>query len=132
AEMIVTRPDGQRRPILVSATPVRGVREEVAGAVFVLEDLSTQKELDRLRAEFAAIVAHDLRNPISAILMNAELVLERAAGHAEGGRYGNPPRTGSAARRPAWAPWWRRYSTRRGSISAACRSIRGRSTSPRW
>ncbi|HEX3477474.1 MAG TPA: PAS domain-containing sensor histidine kinase [Kofleriaceae bacterium] len=83
AEMIVTRPDGQRRPILVSATPVRGAREEVVGAVFVLEDLSTQKELDRLRAEFAAIVAHDLRNPISAILMNAELVLERAAGRAE-------------------------------------------------
>lgn len=83
AEMIVTRPDRQRRPILVSGTPVRGVREEVVGAVFVLEDLSTQKELDRLRAEFAAIVAHDLRNPISAILMNAELVLESAAGRAE-------------------------------------------------
>jgi signal transduction histidine kinase len=58
------------------------------GAVFVLEDLSTQdlstqNELDRLRAEFAAIVVHDLRNPISAILMNAELVLESAAGRAE-------------------------------------------------
>jgi PAS domain S-box-containing protein len=82
-EMVVARPDGQRQPILVSGTPVRGACEEVVGVVFVLEDLSTQKELDRLRAEFAAIVAHDLRNPISAILMNAELVLENAAGRAE-------------------------------------------------
>jgi signal transduction histidine kinase len=81
--MVVIRPDGQRRPILVSGTPVRGARGEVVGVVFVVEDLSTQKELDRLRAEFAAIVAHDLRNPIGAILMNADLVLETAAGRAE-------------------------------------------------
>lgn len=40
----------------------------------------THEELQRLREEFIAIVAHDLKNPIQAILLQAKLLRRRARG----------------------------------------------------
>src|SRR5262245_56943079 len=39
--------------------------------------LAVEREAGRLREEFASIVAHDLRGPIQALRMQAELLLER-------------------------------------------------------
>ncbi len=78
--VIVRAPDQQRLPIRTSATPVLDAKGSVDGAVLTFEDISVAKELERLREEFAAIVAHDLRNPVSAILMNAEVLLREAKG----------------------------------------------------
>jgi PAS domain S-box-containing protein len=77
-ELLVERPTGERRPVLLSATPVLDPHGEVEGAVIAFEDVSALKELERLREEFAAIVAHDLRNPIAAIRATADIVLMRA------------------------------------------------------
>jgi PAS domain S-box-containing protein len=79
-ELLVTHPDGTRLPVLMSAAPVRGPGDRVAGAVLAFEDITVFKELERLRDEFASIVAHDLRNPISSILMNSEVMLGQAEG----------------------------------------------------
>jgi PAS domain S-box-containing protein len=79
-ELVVTRRDGTCLPVLMSATPVRGPGDRITGAVLAFEDITVFKELERLRAEFASIVAHDLRNPISSILMNAEILLRQAEG----------------------------------------------------
>lgn len=78
-EVLVETPNGTKRPMLVSATPVVGAGRSIDGVVIAFEDISVLKELDRLREEFAAIVAHDLRNPISAILMSAEMMLKTAS-----------------------------------------------------
>jgi len=79
-EARITRTDGTNLPVLMSATPVRGPADQITGAVMAFEDITVFKELERLRDEFASIVAHDLRNPISSILMNSELLLRQADG----------------------------------------------------
>ena len=44
------------------------------GAVVVFEDITPQKELERLRTEWSSIVAHDLRQPLNAIAVHAQLI----------------------------------------------------------
>lgn len=78
-EVLISRNDGSRLPVIISATPVRGPGQRVIGAVLAFEDITVFKELERLRDEFASIVAHDLRNPISSILMNAEWLRRQPA-----------------------------------------------------
>jgi PAS domain S-box-containing protein len=82
-DLVFLRPDGSRRPLLVSGTPVLNPGGTVEGVVLVYQDISVLKELERLREEFAAIVVHDLRSPVAAILMNAEVLLRAARGKEE-------------------------------------------------
>lgn len=72
-ELLVARPDGRRVSVLVSAAPVGGPGEP-AGAVVAFQDISTLKELERLREEWASVIAHDLRQPISVITFSASLL----------------------------------------------------------
>jgi PAS domain S-box-containing protein len=80
AELALVGPDGVWLPVLVSATPVviDGAR---AGAVTVYRDIRVLKELERLRDEWASLVAHDLRQPVSAIMLWVNL-LRKARGEA--------------------------------------------------
>lgn len=79
-ELVIARPDGHRLPILLSAAPVLGTDQKALGAVVTFEDISPIKELEHLREEFAAVVAHDLRDPIQGILFQVNLILRRAEG----------------------------------------------------
>jgi PAS domain S-box-containing protein len=72
---LVAHTDGHEVPVLVSATPVRMADGQLAGAAMVLQDISTLKELDRLREEWASVVAHDLQQPINAIVLLTEVLL---------------------------------------------------------
>jgi len=58
------------RTLLASLTPVSGV-----GWVMVMQDITTLKELDRMKSEFVSTVSHDLRSPLQAIQSSAELIL---------------------------------------------------------
>ena len=62
-------------PLLVSAAPMLMRDGSVAGAVLLCQDVSTVGELQRLREEWASIVAHDLRQPISVIALRSSLLL---------------------------------------------------------
>jgi signal transduction histidine kinase len=79
-EMTIVRPDGSQVPTWASAAPVRDDSGELIGAVMTLWDITAIKELDRLRDEFAAVIAHDLRNPIQAIVTQTELLLRSPHG----------------------------------------------------
>ena len=68
-ELTMMLADGRKIPVILSAAPVKEPGGEVMGAVVTFEDISRLKELERLREEFAAVVAHDFRNPIAAILL---------------------------------------------------------------
>lgn len=74
-EILVRRRDGGVGPVSVSAVPVRSAEGKISGVTMVLHDISGRIELERLREEWAAIVAHDLRQPVNAISMAAELLL---------------------------------------------------------
>jgi signal transduction histidine kinase len=74
-EFIGRRADDRLVPLLVSAAPILGSNGNLAGAVMVLQDVSTLKELEHMREEWASIVAHDLRQPISVIALRSTLLL---------------------------------------------------------
>jgi PAS domain S-box-containing protein len=79
-ELVARRDDGRLVPLVVSAAPIRTSRAELAGAVMILQDVSTIKELEHLREEWASIVAHDLQQPLSTIFLRCQLLLESTLG----------------------------------------------------
>ena len=66
-EETVRRPDGRELSVRVSARPIRDATGRVAGAVVIFEDITPFKELERLREEWASVIAHDLRQPLTVI-----------------------------------------------------------------
>jgi PAS domain S-box-containing protein len=74
-ELQVRLKDGRIVPILRSAAPVRDAQGRITGAVAVVRNITALKELERLREEWASIIAHDLRQPVAAIALTAESLL---------------------------------------------------------
>ena len=80
AEEIVLRvPDGRSVTVLLNATPIMGEDGAVESVVVAMQDLAGVEELERLRAEFLAMVSHELRGPLTSIKGSAATVLESAA-----------------------------------------------------
>ena len=79
-ELLLRRRDGDFVPVWVSTVPVRDPKDRLSGVVMVVSDISAHRELERLREEWAAVVAHDLRQPLGAIAMTAEAELRLHSG----------------------------------------------------
>ena len=62
------------------SAPVTNDLGEVLGSVTVLQDISYLKELDKMKSEFIAMVAHELRAPIAAVEQQLTVILNRLAG----------------------------------------------------
>ena len=76
AEEIVLRvPDGRSVTTLINATPIRAEGGEVESVVVTLQDMAPLEELERLRADFLAMVSHELRQPLTSIKGSAATVL---------------------------------------------------------
>jgi signal transduction histidine kinase len=129
-EEVIERPGRDRFPILVNAVPLssadwlsldlpeggavraalpgsrsadpRAAEEDEPLALVMHQDVTPLKEADRLKDEFIALAAHELRNPIAAILGFAQLIQPRTADPSAV----DPPSAGSAAsaddEREAW------------------------------
>ncbi len=78
--LIVNALTGEHRPVLVNGAPLRDVGGAVVGAVLVFQDISPIKDLERQKDEFLAATSHDLKSPLTAIKMRAQLLQRRAAG----------------------------------------------------
>jgi PAS domain S-box-containing protein len=63
----IATPDG--RTLYASVSPVHDV-----GWVIVTQDVTSLKELDKLRTQWVAAVSHDLKNPIAAVQLSAGLM----------------------------------------------------------
>jgi PAS domain S-box-containing protein len=78
--------DGKKVPVVSTAAQVRGFGQKLLGAVVAIEDVSGERDLERfrnlerVRQEFNATVAHDLRNPIQTVLAQIHLLLRKAEG----------------------------------------------------
>ena len=81
-EVIIERHGGAAIPALVSAAPVRSDSGAKLGAVVIFQDISAYKQLQHLRQDFLALVAHDLRTPLQSVLLQLEALLRRAEGEA--------------------------------------------------
>ena len=74
-EILMQVPDGRSVTVLVNATPICSEDGEVESFVVTLQDMTPMEELERLRAEFLAMVSHELRMPLSSIKGSAAAVL---------------------------------------------------------
>ena len=74
-EIELSVPDGRRVAALVNATPIRSAAGAVASVVVTAQDLAPLEELERVRAEFLAMVSHELRVPLAAVKGSATTVL---------------------------------------------------------
>ncbi len=66
-EILMQAPDGRRVRALVNATAILAEGGEVESLVVTLQDLTPREELERLRAEFLAMVSHELQAPLISI-----------------------------------------------------------------
>jgi len=71
-ELALRHPDGRLVPMLVSAAPVVDPQDELSGVVTIFQDISTIKDIERLREEWSSVVAHDLRQPVNVIAIDTE------------------------------------------------------------
>ena len=72
-------PDGRRVTVLLNATPIRSDEGAIESVVVTLQDMADVEELERLRAEFLAMVSHELRGPLTSIKGSAATVLDSSA-----------------------------------------------------
>lgn len=66
-------------PIQLSAAPVV-VDEKFIGAIFILHDLTKEKQVDQLKSEFIAMASHQLRAPLASMKWYGELLAKGKAG----------------------------------------------------
>jgi signal transduction histidine kinase len=65
---------GGSTPVVVAPAPIFGADGTLLGVVVAVQDVSATKELERLRAEWGSVVAHDLRQPLATISLTAQAV----------------------------------------------------------
>ena len=78
-EIVMQVPDGRSVRVLVNATPIHAEDGEVESFVVTLQDMAPLEDLERLRAEFLAMVSHELRMPLTSIKGSAATVLNGPA-----------------------------------------------------
>ncbi len=77
-EITVTLAEAKEAQALVSGETVRDPDGTVTGAVVLCEDVSALKKLQRLREEWTSVIAHDLRQPLTAIELQASRLVRGA------------------------------------------------------
>ncbi len=69
-----------KRTYRLRVTPMKSDGGELLGTVVVLEDITHLKEVDRLKTEFIGVASHELRTPVTSLLMSVQLLEEGAVG----------------------------------------------------
>ena len=77
-EVVLSVPDGRSVRTLINVTPIRAEGGRVVSVVVTMQDLAPLEELERLRAEFLAMVSHELRAPLTSIKGSTAAVLGAA------------------------------------------------------
>ena len=78
-EMVLLVPSGRSVTVLLNATPIRSDGGAVESVVVTMQDLAPLEEQERVRADFLAMVSHELRMPLTSVRGAAATLLETAA-----------------------------------------------------
>lgn len=90
-ELCIRRGDGTWGHVSVNVAPVHGERGDLLAGVAIIEDLTERRRLEaeyetgKHRERFVSILGHDLRGPLAAAAMAAQLLLRtdgQCPGHA--------------------------------------------------
>ncbi len=80
-EAIVSEIEGNNAiPLMAHVAPVVMSGNEIAGAVAILQDITHQKAVERMKSNFVAKVTHELKCPVSTITQQLNTLLEGALG----------------------------------------------------
>ena len=77
-EIVMGVPDEWSVTVLINATPILSDDGAVESVVVTMQDMSYAEEAERLRAEFLAMVSHELRMPLTSIKGAATTLLDAA------------------------------------------------------
>lgn len=73
-EYLIKFSNGRETPFIVSGGVIDDENGQRLGAVLFYQDISPLKEAERFREEWSAVIAHDLRQPITTIRLAADLM----------------------------------------------------------
>lgn len=74
--MTVELPNGRKLTAVVNVTPIRSADGTVVSLVVTTQDIGPLAEAERLRAEFLAMIGHELRAPLTSIKGSATTLLQ--------------------------------------------------------
>jgi len=80
SQEIQLQEDGREVFLRCHAVPVKDEEGALLGGVAVLQDITQLKELERMKADFVAMVTHELRAPVAAIEQQLTVILKGLAG----------------------------------------------------
>ena len=66
-ETVRYRKDGSRVEVSITVSPVRDARGRIVGASKVARDITAQRQAQRKKDQFLAVLAHELRNPLAPV-----------------------------------------------------------------
>jgi len=64
----------------VHVDPVKNTTGTVIGAACLFHDITTASSMDKLKSDFFSMVSHELKSPLSSLLMQISVVLDGLAG----------------------------------------------------
>ena len=68
------------KDLRVHVDPVKNTTGTVIGAAGLFHDVSTVSAMDKLKSDFLSMVSHELKSPLSSLLMQISVVLDGLAG----------------------------------------------------
>jgi signal transduction histidine kinase len=74
SQLIIRRENGVETPLLAHAAPLREESGAITSAVVAFQDITAFKELERLKDEFISVASHELKQPLTAINGQAQLL----------------------------------------------------------
>lgn len=75
--LTILRADGGRIGVLANHAPIVDAAGRIVGAVGVLQNIAQLRALDRAKDDFLSVAAHELRNPLTTLHGNVQLLLRR-------------------------------------------------------
>lgn len=79
-EVMNRRKDGTTFPAFLSASVLRDAVGKLVGVMGISRDITERKALERQRADFVAMLTHDIKNPLASILGYVDLLEEETTG----------------------------------------------------